>query len=408
LKHTIIFILALISHNAISQSDDCALATPIILTAGAACVNGTTVGATSDNTFYASCNPSPTVVNEVWYTYTTNGSVNNFTITPGTLTNVEFILYTGGCPSGGGAFQTCATANGSNILNQSWGMSGAGVQVWIGIASVGGTEGTFQLCITSNPPISAIGNTCTLVFPLCSLDSFAYNTMVTNSSGQTSTCFGSAAQRDVWFKFTVVQSGILAWKAMPLVSTTEFDWVLWDITSGCPGVEVCCNYDYANGSSSGFGMQDIVGNALCGTQSYSTNHLQEFSATKNVIAGKTYAIQIDNYNNTNNGFSFSWLNSTCDIGGCLTGLDNIDVINNNVSVYPNPFQTTATIRINEKLRSKEIELIIYDVFGREIKSQKCNRTSEITINRELLANGIYLYKLKQSNIIVATGKFVVN
>ncbi|OFY86868.1 MAG: hypothetical protein A3F72_00460 [Bacteroidetes bacterium RIFCSPLOWO2_12_FULL_35_15] len=313
-KFLFTLIVIIISNKAdtvFAQSTNCATATSLTITAGSGCANGTTVGAISDNTFYATCNPSPTTVNEVWYTYVTNGSNNNFTITPGTLTNTEFILYTGGCPGTAGAvLQTCATATGSSVLNATWGLP-AGIQVWIGVASVAGTQGTFQLCVTSNPPSPDPGNTCALAIPLCNFNAYTLNPMVANSSGQTPDCFLDPAQRDVWFKFTVTQSGLLAWKATPALSTTEFDWTLWDITAGCPGTEVCCNYHYANGSSNGFGMQAVANVGTCNDQSYLGNANQEFSPPQNVTCGKTYAIQISNYSNTNKGFTISYAGSTC-------------------------------------------------------------------------------------------------
>jgi len=61
-----------------AQSDNCATATPLTLTGGTICVNGTTTNATSNNTMYGGCNAAP--VNEVWYTYVATGTQNDFTI----------------------------------------------------------------------------------------------------------------------------------------------------------------------------------------------------------------------------------------------------------------------------------------------------------------------------------------
>ncbi|MCD6069252.1 MAG: hypothetical protein K0S33_4078, partial [Bacteroidetes bacterium] len=317
-----VFILpffVLISGLAMSQSNNCSTATNINLSSGSACVNGTTVGAITDNILYGTCNTVS--VNMVWYTYVTNGSNNTFTVTPGTMTNPEIVLYTGSCPQAG-SLQTCNTASGSTALNTTWGLT-AGTQVWVGIASNNGTQGTFQLCINSTPPAPGPGNTCAQAIPLCSNATFSKPTMTNNSSGQQAGCFLDPPQRDVWLKFTVTTSGTLAWTATPTVSTTEFDWVLWDVTSGCPGTVVCCNYHYGNnaigtnpiGSSNGFGMQAITGNGACGIQAVNTNANREYCPPAAVTCGRTYAIQISNYNNTNAGFSLAFTNSTCTIGG---------------------------------------------------------------------------------------------
>jgi hypothetical protein len=306
----LLFLLSL-SFQIFSQSSNCATATQITLVNGTACVNGTNVGAITDNILYGACNASP--VNMVWYTYVTNGSNNTFTVDPGTMTNPEIVIYQGNCPNGvGAALQTCTTAaGGANIINN-WGMT-AGTQVWIGIASTTLNDGTFQFCINSQPPAAGAGFTCAQAIPLCSTAAFSYTNMPANSSGQSPTCFGSAPQRDIWVKFTCTQSGLLSWKATPTLASTEFDWVLWDITAGCPGTNVCCNYNYAAGSNAGFGMIAQAGNAACGINTLNGDP-QEYCAPANIICGRTYAIQISNYDNTNKGFVLTFPGTTAGIG----------------------------------------------------------------------------------------------
>src|ERR1700744_3380365 len=131
-----IIISFLYDHGLRAQSTNCSTATNISLSTGSACVNGTSAGAITDNTLYGSCNTSP--VNMVWYTYVANGSNNTFTITPGTLTNAEIVIYTGSCPSSG-QLETCQTATGNSTLTTLWGMN-IGEQVWVGVASNGGTD----------------------------------------------------------------------------------------------------------------------------------------------------------------------------------------------------------------------------------------------------------------------------
>jgi gliding motility-associated-like protein len=234
-----------------------------------------------------------------------NGSNNQFTITPGTLTNAEIIIYQGGCPNTG-TLQTCSVVNGSSQLTSTWGMT-AGSQVWVGVASNGGVSGTFNLCIKSTPPPAGAGNTCASAVKVCTTP-FVQNS-VAFASGQSPACFGNAPQQDVFIKFTITQAGLLKWTATPNVASTEFDWALWDITNGCPGTLACCNYNYAAGSTSGFGMQAQAGTVTCGTSSFGSA-ANEFCGPMNVTCGKTYAIQISNYDNTGTGFSLSFAGST--------------------------------------------------------------------------------------------------
>ncbi|MGZ3921196.1 MAG: hypothetical protein ACXVPB_14815, partial [Bacteroidia bacterium] len=188
-KYFFLFSVLFASFNFRAQSTNCSTASNLSLNSGSACVNGTSSGAISDNILYGSCNPAP--VNMVWYTYVTNGANNNFTITPGTLTNAEIVIYQGGCPNTG-TLQNCVTATGSNPIVTNWGMT-AGVQAWIGIASNGGTDGTFQFCVNSQPPALAPGNTCSQAKQICN-GNFSQATVPSNSSGQKPSCFASAPQ----------------------------------------------------------------------------------------------------------------------------------------------------------------------------------------------------------------------
>ena len=275
-----------------AQSDNCATPTLVTLTNGSACVNGTTIGATSNNTFYGSCNTGS--VNEVWYTYVATGSQNDFTITSLGLTNAEIVIDVDGCSNS--SFEICNTVVGGAVLNQSWGIA-PGSQVWIGIASNGGVEGNFQLCINSSSPSPGGGNTCIGAIPLCS-NTFSVPTMAPfTASGQYPSCFLSAPQQDIWLEFTILAPGSFSWQVTPLCNA-EFDWSLWNVTSGCPGAELACNYNYASNNSGTFGM--VAGPGACNGESC--------DPIANVAAGQVFAIQIDNYSTSNDcGFNFTWL-----------------------------------------------------------------------------------------------------
>jgi len=157
----------------------------------------------------------------------------------------------------------------------------------------------------------SLGSDCSSALPVCA--SYTVDSMPVNASAQVPACFTGAIVQDFWIQFSVTGSGVLAWKGIPLDLTDEFDWALWDISAGCPGSEVCCNYNYTNGGSQlGFGMQAQSGTVSCGFNGFA-NDLAEFCPPINVTAGQTYALQVSNYFGDNKGFSISFINSTCQI-----------------------------------------------------------------------------------------------
>lgn len=329
-----------------AQSTNCVTATSITLVDSAACVNGTTAGAVPYDTLFCNTNPA----DFIWYTYVTTGSTNLFTVTPGTLTNAEIVVFLGGCPSNpNGVQQLCKTGTGTAAVTTTWGIP-VGTQVWVGIASNGGSDGTFQFCIKSTIPPATGGQFCSTAIPLCNQNPYTQATMSQyGSSGVTPNCFANPSQQDMFFKFTITKSGVLAWTGTPTNKTTEFDWCLWDITAGCPGTVACCNYNYAGGSSKGFGMQNSAGNVPCGYNTASGVPAKEFSPTMNVTAGSTYMIQISNYLSVGDGFTLSFTNSTC-------------LFNDSTYFTINPNTVTCANSVTVTITDKSLGVPTYD-FG---------------------------------------------
>ena len=96
----------------------------------------------------------------------------------------------------------------------------------------------------------------------------------------------------------------------------------------------------------------------------------------------------------------------CNVNALITS--NEDLIfkhQNEVSIFPNPFQTIASIKTNFDLKNAELK--IYNMLGQEMKIINNISFRQIAINMENLAGGIYFYKLSENNILLATGKFIV-
>lgn len=283
-------------------NDNCATAQVISIPAsGSICLNGTNLGATSDLTTNSCDTGAPG--NEVWYTYIAEGGQNVVTITPngGTpASSVVVSLQSTAC--GSGVFSTCASAVGAAAATGTFSFP-IGTQVTFAVET-NGTDGTFQVCVSSTTQPAAPGNSCSTATPICNKNPFTLSPFPLNSNVITPACFPSPFQQPVFYQFTVGTSGTCIWAATP-TAIVEYDWVMYDITAGCPGIEVCCNFNYA-------GMNDIapVGMSAtapnsCGTAGFDENPY-ELSPPANVVAGNTYLIVIDNYSNSNVGFNFTW------------------------------------------------------------------------------------------------------
>ncbi|MFT4526091.1 MAG: gliding motility-associated-like protein [Bacteroidia bacterium] len=279
-------------------NNDCITAQPVIIPAGGTiCINSSSINATSSNTTNA-CNV--VAVNEVWFSFVAAGPVNTITITPNGGTPLQQAVVTiSDAACGGGTFNMCdasATAGGTATANWAY---AAGSAVNVSVAGIL-ADGTFEICITSETPPPTPGSNCGGATSSCDPSDFTLASTAGNfSSGISPPCFNiggvpQIVQNDVWFVFTVGQTGTLEFTAN-LNGVAEFDWAVYNITGGCPGVAVSCNYFFSGGNSGTIGLVP-GGNPLTG----------EFSPPLNVVAGNTYAIMMDNYDNNGIGFDFTW------------------------------------------------------------------------------------------------------
>jgi photosystem II stability/assembly factor-like uncharacterized protein len=77
---------------------------------------------------------------------------------------------------------------------------------------------------------------------------------------------------------------------------------------------------------------------------------------------------------------------------------------NNISAYPNPFTEHITISVEGDLVIGD--LIIYDVYGREMRRITGHKLTEMTISRNGLAAGVYYYVLQDGPKTTGAGKII--
>lgn len=75
-----------------------------------------------------------------------------------------------------------------------------------------------------------------------------------------------------------------------------------------------------------------------------------------------------------------------------TGIENQNLINNLVSVYPNPASDLVTIKIQAGILVNRI--VISDATGRTVYASEENATGNISVNTSKLSNGLYSIRLE--------------
>ncbi len=89
-----------------------------------------------------------------------------------------------------------------------------------------------------------------------------------------------------------------------------------------------------------------------------------------------------------------------------TGIESYDAKNTNVvSIYPNPFSSTATISVADLSLINQAELQMYNVLGEVVLSVKLTE-KVTTIETESFPTGLYQYKIISKNEIIQSGKLI--
>ncbi len=89
-----------------------------------------------------------------------------------------------------------------------------------------------------------------------------------------------------------------------------------------------------------------------------------------------------------------------------TGIDEIDPLNANYDLYPNPVAGTLFIS-NNNFFKKEAIINIFDEMGKNVSTANLNQDIT-TVNTKFLASGIYFYQIVSLNqTMMKKGKFIV-
>ncbi|MBL4649180.1 MAG: T9SS type A sorting domain-containing protein, partial [Aureispira sp.] len=107
-----------------------------------------------------------------------------------------------------------------------------------------------------------------------------------------------------------------------------------------------------------------------------------------------------------NGVQLLGLNgiAVCDTIVAVSRVEDIPIA---VIVAPNPFQTQTSISIRTQQDYQEIEVLIFNTLGQQLRMIRSN-TKEIVIERGQLSAGLYTYQILGYHKLIATGKFVIN
>lgn len=313
------------------ENDDCETAFPIADVTNYCSPtnddNFSNIGATSSGYDASSCFSNSG--NDVWFSFIAFATDINIiirgstrTAPGGTLSRPEATLYEGTC---GGVLQEleCQTDNeGNDIIELYKGGLLLGQTYLIRVQGRGGREGTFQLCTKNFNPPTDPSSDCPEASILCDKSGFSVQKVTGAGFDRTelddANCFSNGTTTNnetnsTWYTWTCDEPGDLTFTLTPSNETDDLDFVLYELPNGigdCRGKRVLrcmASGDFAYPSRcmgpTGLraGEDDNSEQAGCGS-----GRQNNFLSPLNMESGKTYALGINNFTSTDNGFSIEF------------------------------------------------------------------------------------------------------
>lgn len=291
-------------------------------------------GATESQPGNPFCFPQSTNVHDIWFSFVAEATTVKITVigntttnqTPGgSLENPQFALYSGTCPNGLVEEACASDAFGTNIAESFASPLIVGQTYYIRVDARDGNTGTFQLCVNNYNAVPEPGGDCNTGTILCDKSSFSVDFIsgtgnnpneIDNAGCNSITC-DIQESSSVWYKWTCKDPGTLSFTLTPSNSTDDLDFLVYELPNGVDDcsdkIELRCmasgenvgeplpQWENCTGPT-GLSLSDSDFSETCGCQGGDNN----FVAALDMIAGKSYALVINNFSETGYGFSIEF------------------------------------------------------------------------------------------------------
>lgn len=343
--------------------------------------------------------------NDVWFNFTAEatditiiirGATN--TSPGGTLSNPAAALYAGNCGGTINQLECQVDLANNDIVELYQGGLIVGQNYYIRVQGIGGNVGTFQICANNYFPPAEPTSDCPTSSVLCDKSPFVVQSVTGAGNDITelndATCFEGGTptnfeSNSTWFVWIAANNGPLTFTLTPLSPPDDLDFVVYELPSGVDnnGIATCGDKIVRRCMASGdfsfpspcmgptglaFGESDNSEPAGCNNPNQSN-----FLAPLDMVAGTAYALAINNFTSSNNGFSIEFggdgeflgpevdfdispeLNNQCDIDQ-ITVTDMSQFLLGNITSWSWSFGVGASPQTSTQQNPPDI---MYSSFG---------------------------------------------
>ena len=230
-----------------------------------------------------------------------------------------------------------------------------------------------------------------------------YPNEIPTNQGCPGGCLLVGEKNDVWYVFTVQQSGNLSFLITPNSTDDDYDWAVYNLTNhSCSEIytnsslQVSCNYSAEEGSTGATG----------GSGSHCLDAMDgRYNAVIPVLAGQTYVLNVSNFSSTNYGYTLDFGASTAVI------FDNVPPHIQSLDAIPSCGATTITFDFSENVLCNTVSAADFSILGpggpytvTAVSGYACGlggtqeKTFTITVTPAITASGNYQICLNDASV----------
>ncbi|HFA50677.1 MAG TPA: hypothetical protein ENJ95_16845 [Bacteroidetes bacterium] len=261
---------------------------------------------------------------DVWFKFKAIANTVNISVIgairgnpKGTLQNPQFVLYWGSCSTGFMEVGCRSDAMGYNIVETFVHDLAIGGTYYLRVGGRNGNVGSFQLCIKNFNPVPSPSADCSSAVVLCDKSGFTVPNIEGAGNDRYELPAGMCLKEETssaWYKWTCDQPGSLTMTLTPVNPSDDIDFVVFQLPFGLDECSLKLPLRcMASGENQGQPLSSwrrctgATGMSSRSVDLYEDGGCNEmdnnFVAALQMEAGASYALIINNFHNTGNGFS---------------------------------------------------------------------------------------------------------
>ena len=133
--------------------------------------------------------------------------------------------------------------------------------------------------------------------------------------------------------------------------------------------------------------------------------ITDHNHTFNLIYGDTVLFRFTFISDSIQTFKDGWMFDDIDINDWYEGIPDLNSMQGNIIIYPNPISSQAVFTFDYPL--KDATLTVYNLLGQNVRQLKNINGGKVIFNSYNLSNGLYFIRVTENNRVIASDKIEI-